>query len=791
MNPASGNRSARRAAGVWAALFVLCVMTASCVSSSSPAGSSRTPQGGGTLRVGVVNGLEGQCEFVLCGAGTDDPQLNIAAMPFELERCCLSRTLLSFNGRSVTDGGGVLRPDLAAALPQVSSDGLTWTFHLRSGIHYGPPLQAETVTAQDFVRSIERALSPLPAWLPDVFGPYLDSYVGSYLNLAGAIVGGKVYGEGKAQHISGLQAPDNHTLVIHLTRASGNLGYLLSLPETAPIPPVPSHPEWRFGAAQGHERVYSSYLVSTGPYMIEGAAQLDFSKPSQQQLPALGVAPDSLTLVRNPSWRPAADPLRAALPDRIELVPVSDPHAAQQLISQGAIDFAFNWDAPLRRLSGSSTATSPRDQLSFLSLNLAMPPLDDVHVRRAINFAIARRPLLRFWNNKDLPAVPQTHVGLDDQENNLLLNFDPYHAATGDLKAARREMSRSRYDSNHDGRCDGSVCRHILVWARTDKPEQVAAAGQVARDLRRIGLELRVHKVNPNDLGPVYGDPGLHVQMLLDQWVKDTPSPTTYFEPLFGGSSLQVTGGLNENRLGSTPAELKRWGYGIRHVPSVDGRIRQCLPLTFSEQTRCYAELDQYLTTKVVPWVPLVGLVSGRLTSNRVSGFDFDPAPSNPLPSLDRVVLRPHTAPAPLPEHKFPVPPIPNGVYRYTVTRSDLLRADPRTDPSGIAENTGTVTIYMRDGRFESIQRANHGIFNPIAVGIYKGDARHVTFQIQQPTFNAFTVPEATWRFDGHALHLKLHGCGNLNQLDPSGHFCKDVRAPYEEHPWVKVAALP
>jgi peptide/nickel transport system substrate-binding protein len=734
-----------------------------------------------------VTSLEDRCPFVFCGTVNNDPQISWSAMPEELEHCCLLRTLLANNGLPVAEGGGVLRPDLAARLPDVSSDGLTWTFKLRRGIHYGPPLQAVTVTAQDFVRSIERALSPRPAWLPEGYDPYLDTYIGAYLNLAGAIVGARAYGDGHAQHISGLQAPDDHTLVIHITQASGNLGYLLSLPDTAPIPPVPDHPEWRFGAAQGHERVYSSYLVSTGPYMVDGAPQLDFSKPPQQQLPASGDAPDSLTLVRNPSWHRSTDGLRAALPDRIELVPVKDPHEAQRLIGRGAIDLAFNWDASPRLLQGSDSPTSPRDQVNYLTLNLAMPPLDDVHVRRAMSFAIARRPLLHFWNKADLPAVPQTHIGLDDQENNLLLNFDPYHAATGDLHEARREMARSRYDSDHDGRCDVSVCRGILLWVREDQREQVAAARKVARDLKLVGIDVSVHPWK--DELDVYGDPTLQVQILLDQWLKDTPSPTTYFAPLFGGPSIQVTGGINQNRLGATPAQLRKWGYKVTHVPSVDGRIRQCLTLTFGEQTRCYAELDQYLTSEVVPWVPLVSLVSSRLTSDRVSRFNFDPFPSNPLPSLDRVALRPQTTPATMPGGPHPVPNIPDGVYRFTITRSDFLRADSKTDPAGLLENTGTTTAYLRDGWFEVVNRADHGIENPISIGIYKGSGHHVTFQVHQPF--PLTIPKARWRFDGHGLHFKFLGCGSLDRIDPSGHLCTDIGVFYEAHPWVKVADLP
>jgi hypothetical protein len=76
-------------------------------------------------------------------------------------------------------------------------------------------------------------------------------------------------------------------------------------------------------------------------------------------------------------------------------------------------------------------------------------------------------------------------------------------------------------------------------------------------------------------------------------------------------------------------------------------------------------------------------------------------------------------------------------------------------------------------------------------VGTYSGDSHHVAFEVTQPTFNAARIPDARWRFDGHALHFKLHGCGNLNKLDPSGALCKLEHAIYEGHPWVMTAHLP
>ena len=54
--------------------------------------------------------------------------------------------------------------------------------------------------------------------------------------------------------------------------------------------------------------------------MVQGAEQLDPSTPPTEQPQAPGLTRQSLTLVRNPSWEPSTDDLRAAYVDRIELL---------------------------------------------------------------------------------------------------------------------------------------------------------------------------------------------------------------------------------------------------------------------------------------------------------------------------------------------------------------------------------------------------------------------------------------------------------------------------------------
>jgi len=178
-----------------------------------------------------------------------DPQTDGGTV-WELFRCCLTRTLMSYSGRPTSQGGADPRPDLAAGLPTVSADGLVWTFKLKRGIDYAPPFQHTEITAQDFIRAIQRGLSPSlrrngagTGFLP--INAEIDY-------LYAPILGAKEYEEGATRTIAGLEAPDPHTLVIHLTDPTGDLSYRLAMPFTAPIPPSPTDPTAPLGAATGH-----------------------------------------------------------------------------------------------------------------------------------------------------------------------------------------------------------------------------------------------------------------------------------------------------------------------------------------------------------------------------------------------------------------------------------------------------------------------------------------------------------------------------------------------------------
>ena len=150
--------------------------SASFEASPSPAASPSVAFPlGGTLHVGMfLSDYEG---FQKRDGGKRDtvwdPQGTWAVPPWELFRCCLLRTLMSYNGLEIAQGGSILRPDLASDEPQISADGLIWTFHLRPDLRYAPPYADTPIVAADFVRALDRELKQNPFAAPgETLGPY-------------------------------------------------------------------------------------------------------------------------------------------------------------------------------------------------------------------------------------------------------------------------------------------------------------------------------------------------------------------------------------------------------------------------------------------------------------------------------------------------------------------------------------------------------------------------------------------------------------------------------------------
>lgn len=572
-------------------------------------------QKGGTLRLNLLSDV----------ISAFDPQKEYYSVTWEFYRCCLLRTLMSYNGMSTEEGGTELRPDLATGMPEVSDDGLTWTFSIREGVMYAPPFEDTEIVAQDFVRALERTADP-------------DAGAGGYGFYYSVIEGFDDFGAGEADSISGVNVVDDHTLEVTLDRPTGDFGFRMAMPATAPIPE---------GASDGHVQDYGRFLVASGPYMFEGSENLDFSAAPGDQEPVSGYVPgQSITMVRNPSWSNEIDDLRPANVDRIEITigGTEDDNALK--VDTGELDMQFDGVAPPDQVRKYQTDpqlegrlfVNPSDAIRYLTINLAMPPFDDIHVRKAINLALDKDSMRRIRGG---PLVGEFagHIMVNSLQNNLLVDYDPYATPNGqgDIEAAKAEMAQSAYDTDGDGVCDDPVCQNIPT--NTDEadpyPDQAAL---IQQNFEPLGLTLDIRQFERGTMYDRVNDPNTQTALgLAPGWGKDYLNGSTFGEPLFGSVAIGPDGCCNYSLVGATSEQLADFGYDVTEVPSVDDKIAECDAATGDAQFQCWAELDQELMENVVPWVPYLFDNYVRTVSERVENYTFDQFAG--LPALDHVAL--------------------------------------------------------------------------------------------------------------------------------------------------------
>ncbi len=545
-------------------------------------------------------------------------------------RCCLARTLMAYPGLPTLDGGTIVYPDLAAEHPTVSRDGLLWSFTLRPDVRYQPPFEDRTVVAADVIRAIERSARISPELAIPGYG-------------FGLIEGAAEFAAGEAPVISGIESSDPLSLTFRLTSPHGNFGHFLSDPASAPIPE---------GAADGHDPVFPEPDPQAGPGQ-EAPPELPFayrfvsSGPYMWESYPVDIADGRATLVRNPSWDPATDELRRPVAERVELVTLPTREAAFAMVDESSVDIVdYRTGADTVERYRLDPARSDQlhmglvETITFVPMNLAVPPFDDVAVRRAVNAVMDRTALMEahLQGRSELPQYlgfrqmghVATHVIADSLTAGLLATYDPFPSTghQGSVAAGRAEMARSRYDTDGDGLCDAPECQGVRVVAEFE-----SVGGLLHEGLAAIGIEAEVVPLSDDvDMS----DPANHTAM-QSNWYN-------WSYPLDGDLNDLVSGphiehGVNHSLVGATPEQLEAWGYSVTEVPSVDGLLDACAGESGHRRAACWAQLDQVLSEDVVPWLPLYATAAAWIVSPRVSATNLDQSAFFSFPAIERTEL--------------------------------------------------------------------------------------------------------------------------------------------------------
>lgn len=308
-----------RAVGLVAAALAIAVALTSC---GSDLGNKSTGQAKSKSNQLTIS-YEADATSLDPGQVTDINTMNVLVQMYD--------TLVRW------DADGNLVPSLATKWER-SSDGLKYTFTLRSGVKFsdGTPF-----TAKDVAYSFNRMLQDKAPGAE--FGPY-------------------PFGKFFFGSVSGVKAVSDGAVEFQLSSPNG--GFLQAL--TTPTAEIVNS-----AAAQQAGKNFAQTGGGSGPFMLAR-----WQRGTQ------------LVLKPNPHYWGTKPSLQ-----QISWVPVTDASQRVTNLEAGTTDLSINpqpASVPKLEKDGYTVATATGPHVWWIGLNTSKPPLNDVKVRQAMNYAIDR-----------------------------------------------------------------------------------------------------------------------------------------------------------------------------------------------------------------------------------------------------------------------------------------------------------------------------------------------------------------------------------------------------------------
>jgi peptide/nickel transport system substrate-binding protein/oligopeptide transport system substrate-binding protein len=380
-----------------------------------------------------------------------------------------------------------LVPDLAESYA-VSDDGLTYTFKLRHGVKFH---NGREMTAADVKYSLERTCNPATQ------SPGAGYY--------GALEGFDDFQAGKAKELSGVQAPDDYTVTIKLSRPDSTLLHLMALNFSFVVPKEVVEAE---GPDFGHKP------VGTGAFKVTE-----------------WTSGQSITLERNKDYFKAGVPKL----DRINFVIGQEPVVNLLRLQKGEIDFPGDMIPPAKFTEimndpewNKLVIVADQLQTGYITMNVTIKPFDNVAVRQAVNMAINKERIVQVINNRAVPAnqpLPPSMPGYDK-------GFKGY---AYDVAGAKAKLKEAGLEAGFET---------DLYVANTDPQPRIAQA--IQQDLAAIGIKANIKSLDQGNViaagGKKDGAPMIWSGGMA--WIADFPDPSNFYTVILGCGGA-VEGGWN------------------------------------------------------------------------------------------------------------------------------------------------------------------------------------------------------------------------------------------------------
>jgi oligopeptide transport system substrate-binding protein len=490
--------------------------------------------GGISFQAPVVNGVNRNQALFLAGGESTNPRDYDPATEHD------SGDKRLYSGLVALDANLHLVADLASSW-DLSSDGTVYTFHLRPSAKFQ---DGRPVVAQDVIYSWERAADP--ATKSDTVLTYL-----------GDIVGVAAMHSGKAQHISGLKALDDHTLQVTIDAAKQYFLFKLTLPVAFVLDQknVASGPNW-YRTPNG-----------TGPYKLT-------------------------------RWDSFKEMVYAANPYYYLGVPAI-PQIVVELYTGVGIDLYESGEIDMTGVSSTDVARvlDPADPLhadlvsgvsmctNYVTFDVTKPPFDDVKVRQAFSMAFDRQKFIDVVSNGvGIPALGPYPPALPGFNPNLKgLPYDP--------KQAAQLLAQSKYG--------GPQGLPPIVFTsqgtgNTAGPE-VAALAQFWE--QNLGVKITIENLEPDKYYDLVNS-GQHGQIFSGGWCADYPDPENFADVLFHTGAQQNTGNYSNPALDAILDQARVEKDGTKRIQfyqQAEQMIVQDAPVLFISHDLSYSLVKPYV----------------------------------------------------------------------------------------------------------------------------------------------------------------------------------------------------
>jgi len=386
-----------------------------------------------------------------------------------------------------TPGTADLVPSLAESF-EITPDGLTYTFKLRKGVKFS---NGREVVASDVKYSIERAVNPKTQ------GPGAGFF--------GAIAGFDDLSGGNAEGLSGIEAPDDDTVVFKLSRPDATFLHVLAINFASIVPK-------EVVEAEGQD--FGKKPVGSGAFVLKD-----------------WVIGQKLVFEKNPDFYVADTPKI----DGFTVEVGQEPLVALLRLQQGEVDIAGDGIPPSKFLeikNGPDAADIIVDgeqlQTGYVAINTRVKPLDDVKVRQALNMAVNKERITRIVNGRATPAnqpLPPLMPGYDK-------DFKGY---AYDIEKAKALLAEAGYPDGFET---------ALYASSTDPNPRIAQALQ--QDFAAIGVKAEIKALANANVIAAGGTEG-EAPMIWSggmAWIADFPDPSNFYGPILGCAGA-VQGGWN------------------------------------------------------------------------------------------------------------------------------------------------------------------------------------------------------------------------------------------------------